>query len=135
MRSLHEQHILILGLGSSGLAMARWCARCGAHITVADTRAAPPQLAALQHAVPSARFISGAFSAELLQDSVDAVFVSPGLRPVDTRPILEAACSRHLRTGGELDLFVHALEGLRQERNYTPHILAITGTNGKTTVT
>ena len=135
MRSLHEQHILILGLGSSGLAMARWCARCGAHITVADTRAAPPQLAALQHAVPSARFISGAFSAELLQDSVDAVFVSPGLRPVDTRPILEAACSRHLRTGGELDLFVHALEGLRQEHNYTPHILAITGTNGKTTVT
>ena len=135
MRSLHEQHILILGLGSSGLAMARWCARCGAHITVADTRAAPPQLAALQHAVPSARFISGAFSAELLQDGVDAVFISPGLRPVDTRPILEAARSRHLRTGGELDLFVHALEGLRQERNYTPHILAITGTNGKTTVT
>ena len=135
MHGLRAQHILILGLGSSGLAMARWCARCGARVTVADTRAAPPQLAALQHAVASARFISGAFSTELLQDGVHAVFVSPGLRPADTQPLLDAAHSRHLQTGGELDLFVGALEDLRQERGYTPHIRAITGTNGKTTVT
>ena len=135
MHGLRAQHILILGLGSSGLAMARWCARCGARVTVADTRAAPPQLAALQQAVPSARFISGAFSTQLLQDGVHAVFVSPGLKPADTQTLLEAARSRHLQTGGELDLFVGALEDLRQERGYTPHILAITGTNGKTTVT
>ena len=40
--------VLILGLGASGLAMARWCARHGAQVTVADTRAAPPQLSTLQ---------------------------------------------------------------------------------------
>ena len=41
---LQGQNILILGLGASGMAMARWCVRCGAQVTVADTRAAPPQL-------------------------------------------------------------------------------------------
>ena len=44
---LQGQHVLILGLGASGLAMARWCARAGAEVSVADTRDAPPQLAAL----------------------------------------------------------------------------------------
>ena len=45
---LQGQHVLILGLGASGLAMARWCAHAGADVTVADTRDTPPQLAALQ---------------------------------------------------------------------------------------
>ena len=44
---LQGQHLLILGLGASGLAMARWCVRCGAQVTVADTRADPPQRAVL----------------------------------------------------------------------------------------
>ena len=47
MSPLQGQHVLILGLGASGLAMARWAARQGATLTVADTRSAPPQLAAL----------------------------------------------------------------------------------------
>ena len=47
MNTLHGQPVLILGLGASGLAMARWCARAGADVTVADTREAPPQRAAL----------------------------------------------------------------------------------------
>ena len=41
---MNEQHVLILGLGASGLAMARWCTRQGARVTVADTRPTPPQL-------------------------------------------------------------------------------------------
>ena len=45
---LRGQRVLVLGLGASGLAMARWCARAGAQVTVADTRSAPPQLALLQ---------------------------------------------------------------------------------------
>ena len=67
MQTLQDQHVLILGLGASGLAMARWCARCGAQVTVADTRAVPPQLASLQRDVPAARFVSGAFDATLVQ--------------------------------------------------------------------
>ena len=46
MRHLQDLPVLVLGLGASGLAMARWCARHGARVTVADTREAPPQLAA-----------------------------------------------------------------------------------------
>ena len=48
MKSLRDQNVLILGLGASGLAMAKWCARAGARVTVRDTRTAPPQLAAWQ---------------------------------------------------------------------------------------
>ena len=47
--------------------MARWCVRCGAQVTVADTRAAPPQLPALQQELPQVRFVSGAFDASLVQ--------------------------------------------------------------------
>ena len=39
---LRDQQVLVLGLGASGLAMARWCVRLGAQVTVADRRAAPP---------------------------------------------------------------------------------------------
>jgi len=66
MNLLHDQHCLILGLGISGLAMARWCARQGARVTVADTREAPPHLAALREEVPQAAFVAGAFDASLL---------------------------------------------------------------------
>ena len=52
MLSLRDQHVLILGLGTSGLAMARWCARNGAVVTVVDTRQSPPQLDALKRDVP-----------------------------------------------------------------------------------
>jgi hypothetical protein len=48
MKSLQDKHVLVLGLGLSGLSVARWCLRCGAQVTVADTREAPPQLAALR---------------------------------------------------------------------------------------
>ncbi|WP_200848780.1 hypothetical protein, partial [Raoultella sp. 18093] len=68
LRPLAGQRILILGLGASGLAMARWCVRCGAdEVTVADTRTAPPQLAALQAELPQVRFVPGAFDAALVQ--------------------------------------------------------------------
>ena len=82
MQQLHGQHVLILGLGASGLAMARWCARAGADVTVADTRETPPQLATLQAEWPQVKFVSGAFAASLVQGtSVRAVFRSPGLSP------------------------------------------------------
>jgi UDP-N-acetylmuramoylalanine--D-glutamate ligase len=136
MNALQDQHVLILGLGASGLAMARWCARSGARVTVADTRSAPPQLAALQRELPAAQFISGAFDAALVAGTdVRAVFKSPGLSPLDVATVIEAAQAIGIRATGELGLFSQALADLKATQNYTPKVLAVTGTNGKTTVT
>ena len=135
MQQIHDQHVLILGLGLSGLAMARWCARSGAHVTVADTRGAPPQLQALHEQVPQARFIGGPFSADLVDAQVRAVFRSPGLSPEQAAPVLAAAAERAVPAGGELTLFSGALADLRAREGYAPAVLAVTGTNGKTTVT
>ena len=133
---LQDQHILILGLGASGMAMARWCVRCGAQVTVADTRAAPPQLPALQQELPQVRFVSGAFDASLVQgQNLHAVYRSPGLSPEAVTPVLEAARANNISAGGELSLYATALAALRASHAYAPAVLAITGTNGKTTVT
>ena len=131
---LQGQNILILGLGASGLAMARWCARCGAQVTVADTRAAPPQLPVLQQELPQVRFVAGAFDAALAEGK-DAIYRSPGLSPAAVAPVLEAASARGISAGGELGLYSMALAALRASHGYAPKVLAITGTNGKTTVT
>ena len=136
MQQLHGQHVLILGLGASGLAMARWCARAGAEVTVADTRETPPQLATLQAEWPQVKFVSGAFAASLVEGtSVCAVFRSPGLSPEVVAPVVDAAKAIGLWQGGELSLFAAALQDLKHEFGYAPQVLAITGTNGKTTVT
>jgi UDP-N-acetylmuramoylalanine--D-glutamate ligase len=136
MHPLKDQHVLILGLGASGLAMARWCARCGAQVTVADTRSAPPQLDALQRDVPSARFVSGPFDAALLEGTdVRAVFKSPGLTPLEFATVTGAANALGILVAGELGLFSQALVELKASRAYEPKVLAVTGTNGKTTVT
>ena len=136
MQQLHGQHVLILGLGASGLAMARWCARAGADVTVADTRELPPQLSTLQAECPQVKFVSGAFTASLVEGtSVRAVFRSPGLSPEVVAPVVDAAKAIGLWQGGELSLFAAALQDLKNEFGYAPQVLAITGTNGKTTVT
>jgi len=133
---LRGQRVLVLGLGASGLAMARWCTRCGAQVTVADTRAAPPQLATLRAELPQARFIGGAFDAALVHDqALDAIYRSPGLAPAALAPVLEAARAGQVSLGGELDLYSQALRTLRAQHGYAPAVLAVTGTNGKTTVT
>jgi UDP-N-acetylmuramoylalanine--D-glutamate ligase len=133
---LQGHHVLILGLGASGLAMARWCARAGAEVTVADTRDAPPQLAVLQAEWPAVRFVPGPFDTHLVEgSSVRAVFRSPGLSPEAVAPVVNAAQAMGLWQGGELSLFTAALNDLKASCGYQPRVLAITGTNGKTTVT
>ncbi|MBX9959636.1 MAG: UDP-N-acetylmuramoyl-L-alanine--D-glutamate ligase [Burkholderiaceae bacterium] len=133
---LQDRHVLVLGLGASGLAMARWCVRQGARVTVADTREAPPQLATLQAELPQVAFRSGAFEAGLVEGTdIRAVFKSPGLTPAAVAPVWQAAQATGLWTGGELDLFAAALRELQAERGYEPKLLAVTGTNGKTTTT
>ncbi len=134
---LAGRNVLILGLGASGLAMARWCVRTGAAcVTVADTRAAPPQLTTLQRDLPNVHFVSGAFHAALVDgQGLHAVYRSPGLSPQDVGPVVDAAQAVGIHVGGELSLYAMALAALRSSRGYAPAVLAITGTNGKTTVT
>jgi UDP-N-acetylmuramoylalanine--D-glutamate ligase len=114
MKHLQDLHVLILGLGASGLAMARWCERHGAHVSVADTREAPPQLEALRREVPGAVFAGGPLSAALVEGTpVRAVYRSPGLAPASIAVVVDAARAIGLPVGGELDLFALALEDLR----------------------
>jgi UDP-N-acetylmuramoylalanine--D-glutamate ligase len=129
------KNALVLGLGESGLAMALWLARSGARVRVADTREAPERLAALREAIADVAFIAGPFSGALLE-GVDFVAVSPGLAPYrELAEIAPAANAAGIPVWGEIELFAQALEALETERAYTPKIIAITGTNGKTTVT
>ena len=136
MKNLAHQNILVLGLGASGLALARWCARCGARVTVADTRPAPPQLAALQRSVPNARFVNAAMDGALLEgENFNMVLKSPGLSPASIRGVVAAARAQGIPCGNELSLFAQALADLKEDRGYAPRLIGITGTNGKTTVT
>lgn len=125
---------LVLGLGESGLAMARHLARAGFALRVADTRAAPPRLSALRAELPAAEFVPGEFSPALLAE-VSQVAISPGLSPRQpaVAALLEAARQARVEVVGEIELFARALAQLAAERGYTPQIIGITGTNGKTT--
>ena len=78
---LQKPHVLVLGLGESGLAMARWCGLNGCAVRVADTREAPANLVFLQAELTSAEFAGGPF-AESLLDGIGLVAISPGLSPV-----------------------------------------------------
>ncbi|MDQ7969974.1 MAG: Mur ligase family protein, partial [Oxalicibacterium faecigallinarum] len=133
------KHFLVMGLGESGLAMAQWLHRCGATLRVADTRQTPDRLAQLQSLIPNAEFVGGAsegqFDAGLL-DGIDVVAVSPGLMPQrELANIIPAAAEKNIPVWGEIELFAQALAALKEERAYAPKVIAITGTNGKTTVT
>jgi len=138
MNYLKEQNVLILGLGISGLSMARWCTRQGARVTVADTRTAPPQLAALQGDCPEARFVCAAFDDALMASGPwTLVARSPGISPAQLEAVRNWTLGQAVPLVGELDLFAQALTALakRDTWPYRPKLLAITGTNGKTTVT
>jgi UDP-N-acetylmuramoylalanine--D-glutamate ligase len=128
--------VLVLGLGESGLAIARWCARHACPLRIADTREAPPNLAALRESVADAQFVGGAFTPALLDGGVEIVALSPGLSPLEPAlaALLAAARERGIPVWGELEFFARALAGLAAN-GYTPKVLAITGTNGKTTTT
>ncbi|RYX97179.1 MAG: UDP-N-acetylmuramoyl-L-alanine--D-glutamate ligase [Comamonadaceae bacterium] len=136
MKFLAHQNVLILGLGASGLAMARWCIRHGASVTVADTRDAPPQLETLNDEVPAAVFVQSAMDQALFDSATfDLVLKSPGLAPSAISGVVNAAEARGTARGNELSLFAQALADLKERWGYEPKVIGITGTNGKTTVT
>ena len=114
---------LVLGLGRTGLSAARYLDREGLTVRVADTRANPPGVDALRDQVPAAELRTGAFSSSLLDD-VAQVVISPGLSLQE--PVVREALERGLPVVGDIELFARAAQA---------PIAAITGTNGKSTVT
>lgn len=136
MKNILNKKVLILGLGVSGLAMARWCSRYNAEITVVDTRVAPPQYDLFKNELPNAKFICSEFEPNLiLNDAYEVVLVSPGIKPKDLEDISAVLIKNNIAIVNELTLFSNALANLKESQSYNPYILAITGTNGKTTVT
>jgi len=129
---------LVLGLGETGLAAARWCQRSGHAVRVADTRPVPPALERARSMLDKAELCLGldVFDEPLL-DGVSQVVVSPGLAldSAAMAPLMHAAKARGIPVVGEIELFAQALQTLRASQAYAPDVLAITGTNGKTTVT
>lgn len=132
---LNQPFTLILGLGESGLAMANWCHTHGCRIRVADTRATPNNLTKLPQK-DTVEFMAGVFSPSLLQD-IQLIGVSPGLsiHEPSIAALLEQARQQAIPVWGEIEFFAQALLYLNKQQHYTPRIIAITGTNGKTTVT
>ncbi len=121
--------MLVLGMGETGLSMAKWLSRQGANVRAADSRATPPNLDAMQRAVPAAQVFTGAFAAETFA-GIDLIAISPGV-PL-TEPLVQQAAKRGVSVVGDMELFALALG---QTGSPEPKILAITGSNGKTTVT
>jgi UDP-N-acetylmuramoylalanine--D-glutamate ligase len=117
-RELRGLRVLVLGLGDTGLSVARWVQRHGGTPRVADTRAAPPR--ARDYA---GELRTGPFGTRLLE-GIDLVCVSPGLSL--EQPVIRKALQSGTPVLGDVELFAW--------QNDRP-VLAITGTNGKTTVT
>src|SRR3954469_4024701 len=115
--ALAGRRVLVLGLGDTGLSVARYAEGQGARVRVADTRARPPRLADIAGDVRL-----GPFRSTLLAE-VDLVCISPGLSLGD--PLVGEALARGLPVVGDIELFAW--------QNRAP-VLAITGTNGKSTV-
>jgi UDP-N-acetylmuramoylalanine--D-glutamate ligase len=114
---------LVLGLGRTGVSAARYLDRKGLVVRVADTRENPPGTETLRAKVPAAELHTGAFASSLLDD-VAQVVISPGLSLQE--PVVRAALDRGLPVVGDVELFA---------REVTAPVAAVTGTNGKSTVT
>jgi UDP-N-acetylmuramoylalanine--D-glutamate ligase len=143
---------LILGLGESGIAMAHWCLRHGVSTRLADTRnrdalneKQKAYLSELEFAGLQDVYF-GPWSPEMLID-IDVIGISPGLSPI-TEPaqaILVAAQEQGISVWSEIEFFARGIAALERESianqsesehwAYQPTVLAITGTNGKTTTT
>ncbi len=133
--SLVGRRVLVVGLGESGLAMARWAAFKGAVVTVADTRAAPPKLNELRATCPHAALVTGELPESLLE-SIDLVGWSQGLSPHRGPAVsfYAAAQTRSIPVWGDLEFFARE-HACWRAAGVAVRVVAISGTNGKTTTT
>ena len=122
-KQVNDKRVLVVGLGLSGLSSARWLARRGFAVTVVDSRAQPPGLGALQAELPGVSVHTGSFDAALFRDP-GLLVVSPGVSLQE--PVIAAARARGIEAVGDVELFA---------RECRAPVVAITGSNGKSTVT
>ncbi len=127
--SFQEKKAVVLGMGETGLSMAKWLSRRGANVRAVDSRATPPCLEALKRILPLDRLFTGTCPAEAFA-GIDLVAISPGV------PLTQASVQQAVQEGipviGDIELFASAI---RQHGASKPIVLGITGSNGKTTVT
>jgi len=114
---------IVVGLGRTGMSCARYLQSRGLSFAVTDSRATPPEAAALQKLAPDAEVRFGGFD-EALLDGASQIVASPGVSLKE--PFLMSAAVRGIPIIGDIELFV---------REAKAPIAAITGTNGKSTVT
>ncbi|MNQ45330.1 UDP-N-acetylmuramoylalanine--D-glutamate ligase [compost metagenome] len=118
-----DQFRIVVGLGKSGMSLVRFLARQGVSFAVADTRANPPELATLKSQFPQVEVRCGELDADFLSRASE-LYVSPGLALAT--PALQEAARRGAKLSGDIELFT---------RNAKAPIVAITGSNAKSTVT
>jgi UDP-N-acetylmuramoylalanine--D-glutamate ligase len=127
MSELRGKSILVLGLGETGLSLVRWMLVHGAKVRVADSRLAPPALASLQASYPQVEVRCGIFRSELLE-GISLIAISPGIPLAE--PFVQKAIAQGIPVVGDIELFAQSLP-----KDNPPKVIAITGANGKTTVT
>ncbi len=127
--NLQGKIVLVLGMGETGLSMVKWLSRQGAQVRVADSRIEPPGWKEIVADFPSLQVHKGKFEAGIF-DGIDMIAMSPGVPLAD--PCVQQAIQRGVPVVGDMVLFIWALE---QSDLPKPKIMAITGSNGKTTVT
>jgi UDP-N-acetylmuramoylalanine--D-glutamate ligase len=123
--TLQGRRVVVLGLGITGLSAARWAVAQNAQVSVADTRIEPPCAAQLARELPQVAVAKGPIIDATLRDA-DLVVISPGLSR--QLPAVRAAVARGVEVVGDVELFARALAPGQK-------VIAITGSNGKTTVT
>ena len=130
--NLAGRNILVLGLGDTGLAATRWLAARGARVSVADTRNVPPQGERLRALLPDVALHTGPFQPDMLA-AAGMLVVSPGLSLKE--PAIAHAIASGVEVVGDVELFARAVHALNRQREQPMKLIAITGSNGKSTVT
>ncbi|MCG8428034.1 MAG: UDP-N-acetylmuramoyl-L-alanine--D-glutamate ligase [Chromatiales bacterium] len=118
-----DQKVLIVGLGKTGLSCARFLAAQGIAVAITDSRENPPGLDKLRETLPDTALFLGGFD-EAAFAAADLLVVSPGVSV--HHPLIAAARERGVEVLGDIELFA---------RHAQAPIAAITGSNGKSTVT
>ncbi|HEY5308858.1 MAG TPA: NAD(P)-binding protein, partial [Casimicrobiaceae bacterium] len=120
-----DRNVVVLGSGVTGLSLARYLSRHGAKVRVADTRQTPPHVAELAALHPRVPLTTGPFTAQTLAEA-DLIAISPGV--AQGQAVIAAAVARGVALAGDIELFAQGLPPGQK-------VLAITGSNGKSTVT